>query len=129
MYPGARGSAQNHKRFCSDGVAPSRAHELKFPQPNGVFHHGNTLNVPAFFRAVQELFQLVCIEGETRADLSMELDTFAEMFHLRCKKGLVGGADSVGFKLFDGMSVDGVPSPEDYIATFNGQRYLKVLCL
>ena len=128
MYPGARGSPENHKRNCSDGVAPSRGREPKFPQPAGVFRE-STLNIPAFFNTVQELFQLVCIEKQSREDLPMELDTFAEMFYERSKRGLFGGPETVVFKLFEGIEVDGVHPVEDYVVTVEGQRYLKVLCL
>lgn len=132
MYPGKRGNPSNHKPgYCSDGVV-STLTAPKFPLPPGIFLRGTAFSITTFYATVQQLFECMCVNGQTREDLSLELDTFAQLFSERIKEGFDGRPGNVFWELYDGIMLEGVSASriDDYVfQTEDGKQYLRVLCL
>ena len=132
MYPGQRGHPNNHKPgYCSDGVVSSPT-APKFPLPPGIFLRGNSFSIPAFYATVQQLFECLCVNGQRREDLSLELDTFGELFIQRIKQDLDGRSGSVFWELYGNVTLEGVSTSkiDDYVLTADdGKQYVRVLCL
>ncbi|KAJ3534877.1 hypothetical protein NM688_g7062 [Phlebia brevispora] len=128
MYPKPSGDPGNHKRdHCTDG-APLSSKSIPFPQPDGVFTKGKSMHVIPFLRAVQELYDKICIQGVERSDLELELDSFATLFMSRTETNKLDG-NVVAFRLIPGMDIFEPNAYKEFLFEDNGGQYLRIGCL
>ncbi|KAJ3554298.1 hypothetical protein NM688_g3185 [Phlebia brevispora] len=128
MYLKPSGDPGNHKRdHCADGALLSNK-SIPFPQPDGIFSKGKQVHVIPFLRAVQDLYDKICVQGVERSDLDLELDSFATLFLSRTETNKLDGS-VVAFRLIPGIDVSEPNAYKDFLFEDNGQQYLRIGCL
>ncbi|KAH0839708.1 hypothetical protein J3R83DRAFT_632 [Lanmaoa asiatica] len=133
MYPGPEKSATNHKRgICADGVRSKLTPELPelphWPQPHGVFSDGETFHPQAFFKMVQEVYEITVLGSAVGLTVLL---VEAQAFLLMLAARLIILTDADGqptlalFKLYPGFKIDNSVS-SDHIVQHEGAEYLRV---
>ncbi|KAJ6450330.1 hypothetical protein DFH09DRAFT_1400157 [Mycena vulgaris] len=127
MYPGPKGSAENHKKgHCSDGFKQKivEGEFAPWPQPAGLFTTGSEFHPLPFLAAIREVYEKLVVEADS--NITMEREAFLLMLQ---KPGriITSDAGAVLFKQFAGFTIPADDTtPEILFTELNGSKYLRV---